>query len=400
MPKISIKGANMPSSPIRKLVPFADKAKQAGKEVLHLNIGQPDIKTPSKMLNAIRNFDQEILAYIHSEGTPPYREKLAKYYHSIGAKNITANHLIETTGGSEALIFTLFSILDEGDEIIVPEPFYANYNGFSQAGSIKIVPVTATLENNFALPPMEDFEKLVTNKTKAILICNPSNPTGYLYSKEELETLKQIVLKHDLFLIADEVYREFVYDGREHFSILNLEDVDNNTIVIDSTSKRYSACGLRLGTIVTRNVEVRQTAIKFAQARLSPPTLGEVAASAALDVPTSYFEEVKEEYEKRRTVLINGLKEIDGIKCPAVGGAFYALVELPVKDASHFCQWMLESFDYKGTTIMLAPGDGFYFTKGLGKNQVRIAYVLNADLLKLALTILAEGLKKYLSIHN
>jgi len=397
MPKVSRKGMAMPSSPIRKLVPFADAAKKAGKTVLHLNIGQPDIKTPDELLNAIRGFDQDVLAYIHSEGTPPYREKLATYYHKIGATDITADHLIETTGGSEALIFTLYSILDEGDEIIVPEPFYANYNGFSQSGNIKIVPVTANIENNFALPPIEDFEKLITPKTKAILICNPSNPTGYLYSKKELEILRDIVLKNDLFLIADEVYREFVYDGKQHHSVLNIEGLEQHAIVVDSTSKRYSACGLRLGNIVTRNQEVRQTAIKFAQARLSPPTLGEVAASAALDVADSYFEEVKEEYKKRRETLVNGLKKIEGVTCPNPGGAFYVLAQLPITNAEHFCQWMLEEFDVDGTTVMMAPGSGFYFTEGLGQNQVRIAYVLEQKQLELALEILEKGLKAYVN---
>lgn len=395
MPVISKKGADMPSSPIRKLVPFSDAAKSRGIDVLHLNIGQPDIKTPSNMLQAIKDIDLEVLAYIHSEGTPPYREKLAAYYHKIGASDITADHLIETTGGSEALIFTLFSILDEGDEIIIPEPFYANYNGFSQAGNIKIVPVTASIENNFALPPIDEFEKLVTDRTKAILICNPSNPTGYLYSEEELQTLKQIVLEHDLFLIADEVYREFVYDGKEHTSILNLKGIDQHTVVIDSTSKRYSACGLRLGNIVTRNQALRNTIIKFCQARLSPSTIGEIAGTAALDVHQSYFDEVKTEYEKRRSTLINGLRKIEGVKCPEIGGAFYALVELPVQDAGHFCQWMLESFNYEGSTVMMAPGEGFYFSEGLGRNQVRIAYVLNSDQLTKAIKILEEGLKTY-----
>ncbi len=395
MPKISNKGAKMPSSPIRKLVPFSDAAKKAGKSVIHLNIGQPDIKTPSVMLEAIKGFNKEVLAYIHSEGTPPYREKLAKYYHSVGATQITADHLIETTGGSEALLFAMFSILDDGDEVIVPEPFYANYNGFSQAGNIKIVPVTAKIEDNFALPPIEEFEKLVTDKTKAILICNPSNPTGYLYSEEELEVLRQIVLKHDLFLIADEVYREFVYDGKKQTSILTLKGLEQHAIVIDSTSKRYSACGLRAGNIVTQNQEVRQTAIKFAQARLSPSTLGETVAMAALDVPTSYFEEVKEEYTKRRNALVAGLKKINGIICPEVGGAFYVLTQLPIQDAGHFCQWMLESFDVDGTTMMMAPGEGFYFTEGLGKNQVRIAYVLEVEMLEIALNILEKGLEVY-----
>ncbi|MCL4138343.1 UNVERIFIED_CONTAM: hypothetical protein GTU68_043739 [Idotea baltica] len=394
MPKISSKGLNMPSSPIRKLVPFADAAKSRGTHIYHLNIGQPDIKTPKEVINAIQSFDIDVLAYIHSEGSLSYREKLATYYKSFGA-NVEAGHFIVSTGGSEALLFALFSCLDDGDELIVPEPFYANYNGFSQAGGIIVKPITASIETGFALPPIESFENKITNKTKAILICNPSNPTGYLYSREELNQLKQIVLKHDLFLICDEVYREFVYDGQKHHSILSLDGMDEHAIVIDSISKRYSSCGARLGSLVTKNKEVLQTALKFAQARLSPPTVSEIAAEAALEVPASYFDEVIEEYVKRRDIMVNGLNDIDGVRCPKPGGAFYVLAELPVVDASHFCQWMLESFSHEGSSIMMAPGNGFYSSSGIGNKEVRIAYVLNEKDLKASLSCLAAGLEAY-----
>jgi aspartate aminotransferase len=394
MPAISKKGNAMPESPIRKLVPFAENAKKKGTKVYHLNIGQPDIKTPQVALDAVKNNNIQTLAYARSEGSETYRTKLANYY----VKNnipVEACNIIATTGGSEALLFTIGSITDPGDEIIIPEPFYANYNGFSTASGVKVVPVISKIENNFALPKIEDFEKLITSKTKAILICNPGNPTGYLYSEEEIEKLKQIVLKHDLFLIADEVYREFTYDGLKHTSVLSLEGIDQNAIVIDSVSKRYSMCGARIGCIVSRNNQFIATAIKFAQARLSPPTYALIASEAALETPQSYFDEVIEEYVERRNTLINELKKIDGVKVANPKGAFYCVAELPVKDSDHFAQWVLESFNYNNETVMVAPASGFYSTPGEGKNQVRIAYVLNKTDLKRSVAILAEALKQY-----
>ena len=394
MPQISNKGKKVPASPIRKLVPYAMQAKKAGKQIFHLNIGQPDIETPDIIRNAIHNFDEKVLAYINSEGSEPYREKLTQYYKSINV-DISAEDLVVTTGGSEALLFGLFSCLDAGDEIIIPEPFYANYNGFSRAGDIEIKPITASIQDGFALPPIEEFEKLITSKTKAILICNPNNPTGYLYSKEELEVLAKIVKKHDLFLFVDEVYREFTYDGETHTSVLTLPGLDEHAIVVDSISKRYSACGARLGALVTKNKEVRATALKFAQARLSPPTVSEVAAEAALDVPHAYFAEVVKEYTERRDVLVAELNKIPGVICSKPGGAFYVMAELPIENSDDFCQWMLESFDHNGKTVMMAPGTGFYATLGLGKKEVRIAYVLKSEDLKQAVICLREGLKKY-----
>ena len=394
MPAISKKGNAMPESPIRKLVPFAENAKKKGTKVYHLNIGQPDIKTPQVALDAVKNNNIQTLAYARSEGSETYRTKLANYY----VKNnipVEACNIIATTGGSEALLFTIGSITDPGDEIIIPEPFYANCNGFSTASGVKVVPVISKIENNFALPKIEDFEKLITSKTKAILICNPGNPTGYLYSEEEIEKLKQIVLKHDLFLIADEVYREFTYDGLKHTSVLSLEGIDQNAIVIDSVSKRYSMCGARIGCIVSRNNQFIATAIKFAQARLSPPTYALIASEAALETPQSYFDEVIEEYVERRNTLINELKKIDGVKVANPKGAFYCVAELPVKDSDHFAQWVLESFNYNNETVMVAPASGFYSTPGEGKNQVRIAYVLNKTDLKRSVAILAEALKQY-----
>ncbi|MAB49987.1 MAG: aspartate aminotransferase [Flavobacteriaceae bacterium] len=394
MPKISEKGINMPESPIRKLVPYAEEAHKQGKTVYYLNIGQPDIKTPTIALDAVKVHSLDILAYSRSEGSEEYRKKIAKYYLRNNIE-VTHNDIIVTTGGSEALLFAFGSIMDEDDEIIIPEPFYANYNGFSTASSVKVVPVISKIEDNFALPPIEEFEKLITPKTKAILICNPGNPTGYLYSKEEISKLAAIVKKHDLFLIADEVYREFVYDGIEHYSILQEPGLDEHAIVIDSVSKRYSMCGARIGYLVSKNKEVIKTALKFAQARLSPPTLAQIASEAALDTPQSYFDDVKEEYVKRRNTLIEGLEKIPGVKVAKPNGAFYCIAELPVKNSDDFARWLLESFDYENSTIMVAPAAGFYSTPGVGRNQIRIAYVLNENSLKTAIKILEEALKVY-----
>ena len=394
MPKISNKGVSMPESPIRKLVPFAEKAKKNGKKVFHLNIGQPDIPTPKVALDAISNFSKKVVEYSHSAGFESYRIGLSKYYQNIGI-DVDHNDLMVTTGGSEALLFGLNSCLDQGDEIIIPEPFYANYNGFSKSSGVVVKPITTKIENSFALPDIKEFEKLITNKTKAILICNPGNPTGYLYSKEELETLRDIVLKYDLFLFADEVYREFAYDGLQHYSILNLEGLSNHAVVIDSTSKRYSMCGIRIGCIVSKNKDVITTALKFAQARLSPPTFGQVAGEAALDTPQSYFDQVSAEYLSRRDLLVDGLNKIDGVICPKPKGAFYAIAQLPVDNADKFAQWLLEDFDYNGATLMVAPAEGFYSTHGEGLNQVRIAYVLNKESLLNAVKCLEEALKIY-----
>ncbi|EGV44205.1 pyridoxal phosphate-dependent aminotransferase [Bizionia argentinensis JUB59] len=394
MPKISQKGAAMPQSPIRKLVPFAEKAYKQGKTVYHLNIGQPDIKTPEIALDAVRNNSIETLAYSRSEGSDEYRSKIANYYskHDI---NVTKENIIVTTGGSEALLFAFGSIMDVDDEVIIPEPFYANYNGFSTASGVNIVPVISKIEDNFALPAIEEFEKLITPKTKAILICNPGNPTGYLYTKEEIKKLAEIVIKHDLFLISDEVYREFAYDGVEHYSIMQEENLKDHAIMIDSVSKRYSMCGARIGCLVSRNEEVLFTVLKFAQARLSPPTLAQIASEAALETPQSYFDEVKTEYVARRDVLIAELEKIDGVKVAKPKGAFYCIVELPIKNSDAFAQWLLEDFDINGETIMVAPAAGFYSTPGVGLNQIRIAYVLNKESLVQAVHILKEALKVY-----
>ena len=394
MPKISLKGSKMPSSPIRKLVPFAEDAKKRGVEVIHLNIGQPDIKTPKIALDAVRQSTFEVLAYSRTEGSDEYRTKIANYYakHEL---SVAATDIIVTTGGSEALSFAMGSILDEGHEVIIPEPFYANYNGFATANGVKVVPIISKLEDNFALPPIAEFEKLISSKTKAILICNPGNPTGYLYNKEEIDQLAALVKKHDLFLIADEVYREFAYDGKKHHSLLSVPGLEDNAIVIDSVSKRYSMCGARIGCLVSKNKEVVQAALKFAQARLSPPTLAQIASEAALDTPQSYFDAVIEEYVSRRDLLIKELKEIDGVKVATPSGAFYCVVELPIKDSDDFAQWLLEKFDVDGKTVMVAPAAGFYASDGLGTNQIRIAYVLEKELLKKAVQILSEGLKQY-----
>ncbi len=384
----------MPESPIRKLVPFAEKAKKEGKKVYHLNIGQPDIRTPEVALEAIHNFSDKVVEYSHSAGFESYRIGLAKYYQNLGI-DIVHEDLMVTTGGSEALLFALNSCLDAGDEIIIPEPFYANYNGFSISSGVTVKPITTSINDGFTLPLIEEFEKLITNNTKAILICNPGNPTGYLYSKEELERLRDLVVKHDLFLISDEVYREFVYDGNEHHSVLSIEGLDQNTIVIDSTSKRYSMCGIRVGCIVSKNKTVISTALKFAQARLSPPTFGQIAGEAALKTESSYFEKVSAEYVSRRDVLIEGLNAIEGVICPKPKGAFYAIAQLPVDDADKFAQWLLEDFDLDRETIMVAPASGFYSTPNIGINQVRIAYVLNKESLQTSIKILEAALKVY-----
>ena len=394
MPSISTKGKNMPESPIRKLVPFAEKAYKANKKVYHLNIGQPDIKSPQVAMDAVANHHLETLAYSRSEGSEEYREKIAAYYNRNHIP-VTANDIIVTTGGSEALLFAMGTIADQGDEIIIPEPFYANYNGFAMASGVNIVPVISKIEDNFALPPIVEFEKLITSKTKAIIICNPGNPTGYLYSKDEIQKLASIVKKHDLYLVADEVYREFTYDGHEHYSILQEESLAENGIIIDSVSKRYSMCGARIGCLVSKNKEVIATALKFAQARLSPPTFAQIASEAALETPKSYFDEVIVEYKERRDTLVNLLKEIPGVKVGVPKGAFYCIVELPIENSDDFAQWLLEEFDVDGETIMVAPAAGFYSSKGVGLNQIRIAYVLNKESLIKAVEILKIALQEY-----
>ncbi len=394
MPKISQKGQAMPESPIRKLVPFAEEAKKRGVNVYHLNIGQPDIKTPKVALDAVKNNNLEVLAYARSEGSEIYRTKLAEYYKKNNIE-VTANDIIITTGGSEALLFTLGSITDFGDEIIIPEPFYANYNGFSTANGINIVPIISKIDDGFSLPKIEEFEKLITSKTKAILICNPGNPTGYLYSKEEIEKLKALVLKHDIFLIADEVYREFVYDGVQHHSVMSGTRIDDNAIMIDSVSKRYSMCGARIGCVVSKNKEVIQTALKYAQARLSSPTYALIASEAALETPQIYFDEVIEEYVDRRNTLIKELQKIENLKVATPKGAFYCIAELPIDDADDFSQWMLENFNDNNETVMVAPASGFYSTKGSGKNQIRIAYVLNKESLVRSVELLKLALEQY-----
>jgi len=394
MPSISSKGLKMPESPIRKLVPYAEKAAKSGKEIYYLNIGQPDIKSPKVALDAVANHQLETLAYSRSEGSEEYREKIAAYYNRNNIP-VAGNDIIVTTGGSEALLFAMGTICDQDDEIIIPEPFYANYNGFATASGVNIVPVISKIENNFALPPISEFEKLISPKTKAIIICNPGNPTGYLYSKEEIKKLSSIVLKHNLFLVADEVYREFTYDGEAHYSILQEESLADNGIIIDSVSKRYSMCGARIGCLVSKNKEVISTALKFAQARLSPPTFAQIASEAALETPQSYFDEVILEYKDRRDTLINKLREIPGVKVGVPKGAFYCIVELPVKNSDNFSQWLLEEFDYNGRTIMVAPAAGFYSSKNTGLNQIRIAYVLKKESLINAVEILKQALKKY-----
>jgi len=394
MPKISDKGHQMPSSPIRKLVPFAEAARKAGRTVYHLNIGQPDIDTPDVAMQAIRQFQPQVIEYSHSAGNESYREGLAEYYASNGI-HVTPQEIIITTGGSEALVFAFMSCFNPGDEVIIPEPFYANYNAFAVMAGIKVVPVTAHIENDFALPSMADFEEKITDKTRGILICNPGNPTGRLYPQSELEKLAKIIKKYDLFLFADEVYREFCYDGAVPFSVMNLEGIEENVVLIDSVSKRYSMCGVRIGALITHNKEVYQTALKFGQARLSPPTLGQIASEAALRTPHSYFRDVIEEYVARRDVLVEALNEIEGVTCPSPGGAFYTIAKLPIDDCDKFCQWILESFEYENQTVMMAPATGFYATPGLGKQEVRLAYVLKRESLVRAVQCLAEALKVY-----
>jgi aspartate aminotransferase len=394
MPKISQKAVDMPASPIRKLVPYAEKAKKLGRTVYHLNIGQPDIETPQVALDAIKNFDGKVLEYSHSAGFESYRIKLAESYRKSGLP-VNTEDIIITTGGSEALTIGFMSACNPGDEIIIPEPFYANYNGFAVAAGITVVPVASTIESGFALPPVSEIEAKITSKTKAIVICNPGNPTGYLYSQSELEQLRDIVKKHDLFLFADEVYREFCYDGAKPFSVLNLEGIEQNVIMIDSVSKRYSMCGARIGAIVSKNVELMSAALKFGQARLSPPTIDQIASEAALQTPQSYFDDVVAEYVQRRNIMVEGLNAIPGVFCPKPSGAFYCVAKFPVDNAEKFCQWLLEEFEYKGQTVMMAPANGFYSTKGAGMQEARIAYVLNQDALKNAVICLEEALKVY-----
>lgn len=384
----------MPPSPIRKLVPYADAAKKRGTKVYHLNIGQPDIVTPSSILDAVRHTDMKVLEYSPSPGFESYRKKLVEYYKRNNI-NVTSGQIIVTTGGSEAIMFAIMSCLDPGDEIIIPEPFYANYNGFSTSSGVKVVPIPSGIENGFALPPIEMFEKAVTTRTKAIMICNPNNPTGYLYSIDELNVLKEICLKHDLFLFSDEAYREFCYDGAKHTSALSLEGLEDHAILLDTISKRYSACGGRIGAFVTRNQNVLDAAMKFAQARLSPPSFAQILGEAAVDLPADYFDEVHAEYTSRRDTLVKRLKAIPGVTCPLPGGAFYAMARLPVSDSEKFCQWLLESFSHNGATVMMAPAAGFYATPGKGKNEVRLAYVLNNEDINAAMDCLEEALKQY-----
>jgi aspartate aminotransferase len=393
MLNISNRGQHMPASPIRKLVPYAEAAKKKGIKVYHLNIGQPDIETPPAILDAVRNADIKVLEYSHSAGNESYRRKLVQYYKKVGI-DVTHEQIIITTGGSEAIMFGFFCCLNAGDEVIIPEPFYANYNGFACAAGVNVVPITSTIETGFALPPIEDFEKVITSKTKAIIICSPNNPTGYLYSRSEMEALKKICIKHDLYLFSDEAYREFCYDG-EHVSAMHLPGLDQHVVLMDTISKRYSACGARLGAFVTKNKEVYNSAMKFAQARLSPPGLAQIMGEAAVDLPDSYFDAPKAEYLSRRNLMVSRLNKMPGVFCPNPGGAFYAIAKLPIDDSDKFCQWLLESFSYKDQTVMLAPATGFYGTAGLGKNEVRLAYVLNLDALNAAMDCLEKALEEY-----
>ena len=394
MPAISTKGRLMPPSPIRKLVPYAEAAKKRGTQVIHLNIGQPDIATPQVALDAMRHLKRTVIEYSHSAGYESYRKGLSDYYaqHRIA---VTPEQIIVTNGGSEALLFGMMSCFEPGDEIIIPEPYYANYNSFAMSAGVKVVPVRCTIADGFALPPIAAFEALITPRTKGILICNPGNPTGYLYSRAELETLRSIVLKHDLFLFADEVYREFCYDGATHVSALELDGLDQHAVLIDSVSKRYSMCGARVGAFITRNTELLQTAMKFAQARLSPPTFGQLASEAALRTPKQYFDDVVAEYVQRRDILVDGLNTITGVTCPKPKGAFYCVAELPIDDSDAFCQWLLESFSHEGHTVMMAPATGFYAEPATGRTQVRLAYVLEQPQLKLAVECLREALAVY-----
>lgn len=393
MLNISNRGKQMPASPIRKLVPYAEAAKRKGIKVYHLNIGQPDIETPPAILNAVRQAEIKVLEYSHSAGNESYRRKLVKYYKKAGI-DVTHEQIIITTGGSEAIMFGFFCCLNPGDEVIIPEPFYANYNGFACAAGVKVVPITAQIENGFALPPIEDFEKVISPKTKAIIICSPNNPTGYLYSREEMEALKEICLRHHLYLFSDEAYREFCYDG-QYISAMHLQGLEEHVVLMDTISKRYSACGARLGAFVTKNKAVYDTAMKFAQARLSPPGLAQIMGEAAVDLPDTYFDAPKAEYLARRDLLVKRLNQMPGVFCPKPGGAFYAMAKLPIDDCDKFCQWLLESFSYNNQTVMLAPATGFYGTEGLGKNEVRLAYVLNLDAINAAMDCLEKALEEY-----
>lgn len=393
MPTISQRGQLMPPSPIRKLVPFAEAAKKRGTKVFHLNIGQPDIATPQPMMDAVRNIDFRVLEYSHSAGNESYRQKLTEYYKTVGI-NITASEIIVTTGGSEAILFGMLACLDPGDEVIIPEPFYANYNGFAIAAGVKVVPVTSYIDSGFALPPISELEKKITPRTKAIIICNPNNPTGYLYTAEEMEQLRELLLRYPLFLFSDEAYREFCYEGNQ-ISAMHLKGVEDQVILMDTISKRYSACGARLGALVTKNKAVLDAAMKLAQARLSPPSFAQIAAEAAIDLPSDYFEETRQEYCNRRDLLVARLNAMPGVYCPCPGGAFYAMARLPIDDSDLFCQWLLESFSHEGATVMLAPATGFYGTPGLGKQEVRLAYVLNSDSINQAMDCLEKALEVY-----
>ena len=393
MPTISQRGESMPASPIRKLVPYSEEAKRRGTKVYHLNIGQPDIETPKLVMDAVRHADIKVIEYSHSAGNESYRRKLVEYYKGVGVE-VNHNQIIVTTGGSEAILFGFMACLDQGDEVIVPEPFYANYNGFAVAAGVMVVPVTSYIETGYALPPIADFEKLITSRTKAIVICNPNNPTGYLYSREELKSLKEMVVKHNLYLFSDEAYREFSYTG-ELLSVLQMEGADENLVVMDTISKRYSACGARLGALVTKNKELLDAVMKFAQARLSPPTFAQIAGEAAIDLPPDYFTDTKAEYQRRRDLIVGRLNAMEGVFCPNPGGAFYAMAKLPIDDSDTFCQWLLESFEHNGATVMLAPATGFYGTPGLGTQEVRLAYVLNLDAINSAMDCLEAALKVY-----
>ncbi|MDR1878919.1 MAG: pyridoxal phosphate-dependent aminotransferase [Bacteroidales bacterium] len=394
MPKISYKGDKMPSSPIRKLVPYSDAAKQRGIKVYHLNIGQPDIETPQEAIDALRHKETKVLEYSHSAGILSFRKKLTEYYNRFQI-HVNPDEIIVTCGGSEGLLFAFNSCLDPDDEVIIPEPFYANYNGFAVMSGVKVNPIVSTIDTGFALPSIEQFEKAITPKTKAIMICNPNNPTGYLYSKEELETLAKIVKQYDLFLFSDEVYREFAYDGAEVYSVMQLKDIEQNVVLLDSVSKRYSACGARIGMFITKNKEVYNTAMKFAQARLSPPSFGQFFAEAAIDTPQSYFDDVLKEYVARRNVVTEAINKMPNCFCPVPKGAFYAVAQLPIDDSDTFCRWLLEDFNCNGETVMLAPATGFYSDKGKGKNEVRISYCLNVNDMKASMKCLEEALRIY-----
>lgn len=394
MPQISEKAKKMPASPIRKLVPYAEEAKRKGRKVYHLNIGQPDIHTPDCALNAIRNLSLKVIEYSHSAGNESYRRKLAGYYQGIGI-DITYDQIIITNGGSEAIVFAFQTTMNNDEEVIIPEPFYANYNSFAQMAGVKVVPIRSYIQDGFALPKIEEFEKIITPKTRGIVVCNPNNPTGYLYSQQELEELKKLVLKYDLYIYSDEVYREFCYDGNHHFSVMNLKGIENNVIMIDSVSKRYSMCGARVGALITKNKEVLTNALKYAQARLSPPSFGQIAGEAAIDTPASYFTEVYNEYIERRNFMVDALQKMPGVICPKPKGAFYTVVELPIDDSDKFCQWLLSDFEFEGQTVMLAPATGFYSKPELGLKQVRIAYVLKKEDLAKAMIVLDKALKAY-----